>query len=70
MRRTTRTILAWPLVIGVASLVGLVAGLAGDGPLDLISWVLLGALPLVIGAAWLRRHRPTSVSLPTGQSSK
>lgn len=36
-----------PIAIGLATTVGLVAGLAGDGPWDAVSWVGLG-LPVAV----------------------
>lgn len=47
-------IFRWPLAIGVASIVGLVAALVGDGPLDVLSWVLLGGAVVVMAEAWRR----------------
>lgn len=35
----------WPLLLGVASAIGLVSALIGDGAYDVLSWCLL-ALPL------------------------
>lgn len=37
----------WPIILGGLSLLGLVAGLLGDGWLDLISWASLGLLAVV-----------------------
>jgi len=47
-------IFRWPLAIGVASIVGLVAALVGDGPLDVLSWLLLGGAVVVMAEAWRR----------------
>jgi hypothetical protein len=47
-----------PVAIGVASSVGLVAGLVADGWGDVVSWIGLG-LPLVVllrYAGWRRRR--------------
>ena len=55
--RSTGAIFAWPLVLGIACLVGLILGLTGDGWRDLFAWLLLGAMPLVLLLAWLRRRR-------------
>ncbi|KMS58964.1 MULTISPECIES: hypothetical protein [Sphingobium] len=46
---------AAPLVIGVLSLFGLVAALAGEGPADWLSWAAL-ALP-VLAVAWAMQRR-------------
>ncbi|MBM7335161.1 MAG: hypothetical protein ABGX87_11230 [Alcanivorax sp.] len=48
-------IFAVPLLIALASLVGLVAALLGDGAMDWISWLGLG-LP-VAAVAWAMRTR-------------
>lgn len=53
--RSTREIFAIPLGIAVASLVGLVAALMGDGPPDWLAWATL-ALP-VAAVWWSLRHR-------------
>jgi hypothetical protein len=37
----------WPLVIGVASAIGLVAALLGDGWLDALAWMGLG-VPVIV----------------------
>jgi hypothetical protein len=47
-------IFRWPLAIGVASLIGLIAALVGDGVYDLLSWLLLGAAVVVMIEAWRR----------------
>ncbi len=47
-------IFRWPLGIGGASIVGLVAALVGDGPLDVLSWLLLGGALVVMVEAWRR----------------
>jgi uncharacterized membrane protein YjjP (DUF1212 family) len=44
-------IFRWPLAIGIASVVGLVSALVGDGWYDAASWLLLGSAALLIG--WL-----------------
>lgn len=43
-----------PALLACLSLIGLVGALIGDGLLDLLSWVLLGALVVLI-AAFVRR---------------
>lgn len=47
MSRTLWQIFAVPTVVAVASLIGLVAALMGDGWLDALSWLTLG-LPVVL----------------------
>jgi hypothetical protein len=60
-RRSNLEVFAWPLVLGLASLLGLVLGLTGDGVRDLACWALLGLAPLVIIGALLRhRAQPSS----------
>lgn len=48
--RTLGQIFAVPLLIGVMSIVGLVAALVGDGIWDGLSWLML-VTPIVIYAA-------------------
>jgi hypothetical protein len=58
--RTRRSIFAWPATLAFASFTGLLLGLLGDGAPDYLSWLLLGILPVVTAAGWLRRRRPSS----------
>ncbi|MCH2488170.1 MAG: hypothetical protein MK010_10575 [Erythrobacter sp.] len=59
-RRSNLQIFAWPLALGIASLLGLVLGLTGDGARDIACWALLGLAPLIIcGALMRRRPRPS-----------
>lgn len=44
----------WPLVIGVVSLFGLIAGLVSEGAGDWLSWLALTA-PVAIGLQGLSR---------------
>lgn len=55
MRRGNWHIFRWPLVIGIASLAGLISALVGDGWYDAASWLLLGAILLLIARQLLRR---------------
>ena len=48
--RSLGTIFLLPLLVGLASLAGLISGLAGDGLADLLSWTGL-AVP-VIAILW------------------
>ncbi|MFN3856886.1 MAG: hypothetical protein ACK4RV_03990 [Caulobacter sp.] len=48
---------AAPLVIALASAIGLVAALVGDGFADLLSWVGLGVPVAAVIWAMLRRRR-------------
>lgn len=48
--RSTAAIFAVPLLLAVASIIGLIAALLGDGLADLVSWIGLG-LP-VAAVAW------------------
>jgi hypothetical protein len=58
-RRDARRIALWrmPLLMGAASLAGLIIGLIGEGLLDLVAWVALGVPVAVIGwsLAFMRR---------------
>ncbi|MFP1681172.1 hypothetical protein ACLD0W_01605 [Alloalcanivorax sp. C16-1] len=53
--RGLRGIFAVPLLIALASLIGLVAALLGDGPMDALSWLGLG-IP-VAAVVWAMRTR-------------
>ena len=50
-----RATFAMPALVGAASLFGLVAALVGDGWLDALSWLGLGAP--VAAVAWAMRRR-------------
>lgn len=45
-----------PALIALASAVGLVSALLGDGVNDWVSWIGLGVPVAVIAWAWLRRR--------------
>jgi len=45
-------IFRWPLLMGLANAIGLVAALVGDGWYDIVSWVTLGATLVIIVMAW------------------
>lgn len=45
-------IFRWPLVMAVASTIGLVAALVGNGGWDIVSCVTLGGTLMVIVPAW------------------
>ncbi|UZK69319.1 hypothetical protein OKW76_15090 [Sphingomonas sp. S1-29] len=53
--RSTGAIFVVPLLLAVASMIGLVAALLGDGVADIVSWVALG-LP-VAAVVWAMRFR-------------
>ncbi len=46
-----------PAWIALASLVGLVSALIGDGLFDLISWVIFSGLIVLFVRAWMKRDR-------------
>ncbi|RAK52748.1 hypothetical protein DJ018_11205 [Phenylobacterium deserti] len=52
--KLTRTF-ALPLAIAVASLVGLVSALVGDGAWNAVSWLALAAPVAAVAWAWRRR---------------
>lgn len=54
-RHSLWRIFAIPCGLGLASALGLVAALLGDGPLDILSWLMLG-LP-VLATVWALRYR-------------
>ncbi|WP_165853572.1 hypothetical protein [Aurantiacibacter aquimixticola] len=51
-------VFASPLLIAVMTLAGLLLGLTGDGVRDMVSWLLLGAVPCVIVTAFVRSRIP------------
>jgi hypothetical protein len=53
--RTTGRIFAAPIALALLTLAGLVVGLAGDGALDLASWLLLAPVPASFAWAWASR---------------
>jgi len=58
-RHSAIRVFAIPAAIFVASAAGLALGLTGDGPRDLLAWLLLSLPLLAIGAAWRRRGLPS-----------
>lgn len=48
-------IFAWPVLIAILALAGLVVGLAGDGWHDVAAWLLLAPGPLAVLWAWMTR---------------
>lgn len=52
------TVFRWPLLLAALSTAGLICALLGDGPWDILSWLLLGSLlvviVIVIAIAWRR----------------
>ncbi|MEG1040313.1 MAG: hypothetical protein RSE94_10415 [Pseudomonas sp.] len=54
--QSTRTIFAWPLVIGLLGAAGLFAALLGDGSWDVLSWLGLGIPALLSLRALLKRR--------------
>lgn len=51
-RQNNWRLFRWPLVMGLANAIGLVAALVGDGFYDLVSWGTLGLTVVVMIAAW------------------
>lgn len=58
--RPLSRIFAMPALLAVASVVGLLCALLGDGPWDAMSWAGLGLVVAV--AAWYGRPRPRGSS--------
>ncbi len=52
--QTVRQIFAWPVVVAVLSVVGLLSALLGDGIWDGVSWVVL-AVPVALYCGFIRR---------------
>jgi len=50
--QTTWRIFRWPLLIGVVSVIGLLAALVGDGWYDVLSWFCLGSCVILMVLAW------------------
>ncbi len=46
-----------PAWIALATLIGLVSALLGDGLFDLVSWLVFSALIALFVRAWIRRDR-------------
>jgi len=46
-----------PAWITVASIVGLVSALLGDGVFDVVSWLVFGSLIALFIRAWMKRER-------------
>jgi fatty acid desaturase len=55
-RNGLRQIFRWPITLALVTIVGLLSALVGDGWADAASWLLLGALVVVMVVA-LRRGR-------------
>lgn len=57
-RRSLKAIFAVPLVVGLLSLIGLVAALLGDGVWDAAGWLTIGmSIIVLVWALIARRHR-------------
>ncbi|MFV3073843.1 hypothetical protein [Niveispirillum fermenti] len=55
-RQSLAAIFLAPTLIAIASTIGLIAALTGDGLRDLVSWITLGIPVLVVAwALWARR---------------
>jgi hypothetical protein len=54
-RQSLGRMFAWPVAIALASLIGLISALAGDGIEDVVAWIGL-TLP-VAAVAWAMRGR-------------
>ena len=56
-RPASRSPFIAPMWIAVASLVGLVSALVGDGMFDIVSWLVFSALIALFVRAWTKRDR-------------
>ncbi|NQE64877.1 hypothetical protein [Caulobacter sp. RHG1] len=56
MPSSFRRVWTIPILVAIASLVGLVSALLGDGVLDWISWIGLGAAVVVLAWALVARR--------------
>jgi len=56
-RNSISQVFAWPLVLAIASLIGLLSALIGDAVWDGVSWAMLGAPVLVMAWYGFRRVR-------------
>jgi hypothetical protein len=54
-RRSLWAVFAIPLALATVTIVGLVAGLTGEGAPDLLAWLFLAIPILVLAVAWVRR---------------
>jgi len=54
---TPRSPFIAPAWITVASIVGLVSALIGDGVFDVVSWLIFAALIGLFVRAWIKRER-------------
>ncbi len=52
-----RSPFAVPFWIGLASLVGLVSALIGDGAFNVVSWLVFAGLIAIVAWAWFARER-------------
>jgi hypothetical protein len=57
MPRSALQVFAIPIVLGILSVVGLVAALLGDQAWDIVSWVALGVPCIVMGWFWFGAGR-------------
>ncbi|MDI9239598.1 hypothetical protein QLQ15_11850 [Lysobacter sp. LF1] len=46
-----------PMWIALASVIALVSALIGDGPFDVLSWLLFGGVLGLVVRAWWKRDR-------------
>ena len=54
---TPRSPFTAPAWIALASIVGLVSALVGDGVFDVVSWLVFAGLLALVVRAWIRRDR-------------
>ena len=69
-RRNTLDVFAWPILIAVLSLIGLIAGLTGEGFRDTAAWVLIGSTIVTIAIAFWRARRPVASAKSTSRNDR
>lgn len=69
-RRSTPGIFAWPILIAVLSLTGLIAGLTGEGIRDTAASALLGSTIVTIAIAFWRARRPVAPKRSTSRNER
>lgn len=67
MRRGLWMIFRWPLLIGLAAVLGVLSALLGDGVYDVVSWLALGLPLIIVGAVRMWRQKRLKHRSPKAQ---